>query len=72
MNDEKEQREPLGVARVLPDHVALALARAGRLARELPVDSLERVKIIRDAERKAKEEYPSAFTQDDGGGFGFG
>ena len=70
MNDEKEQREALGIARVLPDSVALALARAGKLARELPVDSLERVKIIRDAERKAKEKYPSAFVHDDGSSLG--
>lgn len=67
---EAEEKIPLGIARVLPDSVALALARAGKLARELLIDSLERVKIIRDAERKAKEEYSSAFVHDDGSSLG--
>lgn len=54
------------IAEVLPRATALALARAAELARELPIGSLARAKVIRDAEKKARIECPSAFRDDDG------
>lgn len=53
------------IAEVLPRATALALARAAELARELPIGSLARAKVIRDAEKKARNECPNAFRDDD-------
>lgn len=54
------------IAEVLPRATALALVRAAELARELPIGSLARAKVIRDAEKKARNECPNAFRDDDG------
>lgn len=56
------------IAEVLPRATALALARAAEVARGLPVGSLARAKVIRDAEKKARIECPSAFRDDCGYG----
>lgn len=54
------------ISEVLPRPTALALVRASELARELPVGSLSRAQVIRNAEKKAKAECPNAFRDDDG------
>lgn len=56
------------IAEVLPRATALSLVRAAELARELPIGSLARAKVIRDAEKKAHIECPSAFRDDCGYG----
>lgn len=56
------------IAEVLPRATALALVRASELARELPIGSLARAKVIRDAEKKTRIECPSAFRDDCGYG----
>ena len=56
------------IAEVLPRSAALALVRASELARGLPVGSLARAQVIRDAEKKAKAECPDAFRTEDGHG----
>lgn len=61
-----EKKEELGIARLLPDYLAMALSRAAELARNLPINSLQRAKVIRDAEKKARIECPQAFRDDDG------
>ena len=61
-----EKKEELGIARLLPDYLAMALSRASELARKLPLGSVARAKVIRDAEKKAKIECPQAFRDDDG------
>ena len=53
------------IAEVLPRATALSLVRASELARELPVGSLARAQVIRNAEKKAKAECPNAFRDDD-------
>lgn len=53
------------IAEVLPRATALSLVRAAELARELPVGSLARAKVIRNAEKKARNECPNAFRDDD-------
>ena len=53
------------IAEVLPRPTALALVRAARLARTLPIGSLARAQAIRNAEKKAKSEYPRLFRDDD-------
>ena len=53
------------IAEVLPRDAALSLVRAARLARTLPVSSLARAQAIRNAEKKAKSEYPRLFRDDD-------
>lgn len=60
-----EKKEELGIARLLPDYLAMALSRAAKAAREFEIGSLERVKIIRDAEKKAKTECPQYFRSED-------
>lgn len=67
-NTEEVQTHTAWIAEVLPRATALALARAAELARELPIGSLARAKVIRDAEKKARIECPSAFRDDDGYG----
>ena len=54
------------IAEVLPRDAALSLVRAARLAKTLPVGSLARAQAIRNAEKKAKTEYPQCFRHDDG------
>ena len=54
------------IAEVLPRATALSLVRAAEVARELPLGSLARAKVIRDAEKKAKAECANAFRHDDG------
>ena len=61
-----EKKEELGIARLLPDYLAMALSRAAELARKLPLGSVARARVIRDAEKKAKIECPQAFRDDDG------
>ena len=56
---------PLGVSTFLPIFAATALVRAAQQARQLPEYSTERVRIIRDAVRKVREEYPRFFRQTD-------
>ncbi len=63
---EKDQEASAWIAEVLPRSTALALVRASELARGLPVGSLARAKVIRDAEKKAKGECPHAFRDDYG------
>ena len=53
------------IAAVLPRETALSLVRAARLARTLPVSSLARAQAIRNAEKKAKSQYPQFFRNDD-------
>ena len=53
------------VSTLLPREAALSLVRAARLARTLPVSSLARAQAIRNAEKKAKSEYPRLFRDDD-------
>lgn len=53
------------IAAVLPRETALSLVRAARLARTLPIGSLARAQAIRNAEKKAKSEYPRLFRDDD-------
>ena len=54
------------IAEVLPRAAALSLVRASELARTLPVGSLARAQAIRNAEKKARNECPNAFRDDDG------
>lgn len=70
-DEEREEKEETPeseawIAEVLPRATALALARAAEVARGLPVGSLARAKVIRDAEKKAKGECPHAFRDDYG------
>lgn len=53
------------IAEVLPRATALSLVRAAELARELPIGSLARAQAIRNAEKKARNECPNAFRDDD-------
>ena len=69
MNDENEKEDTKAqawIAEVLPRSAALALVRASELARGLPVGSLARAQVIRNAEKKAKSECPHAFRDDYG------
>lgn len=54
------------IAEVLPRSAAISLVRASELARTLPIGSLARAQAIRNAEKKAKTEYPQYFRHDDG------
>lgn len=68
MNDENKKEDTQAetwIAEVLPRATALSLVRASELARELPVGSLARAKVIRNAEKKARNECPNAFRDDD-------
>lgn len=62
---EKDPKAEEWIAAVLPRETALSLVRAARLARTLPVGSLARAQAIRNAEKKAKAEYPELFRHDD-------
>lgn len=53
------------IAAVLPREAAVSLVRAARLAKTLPVGSLARAQVIRNAEKKAKAECPNAFRNED-------
>ena len=53
------------IAEVLPRSATISLVRASELARTLPVGSLARAQAIRNAEKKAKAEYPELFRHDD-------
>ena len=53
------------VSTLLPREAALSLVRAARLARTLQVSSLARAQAIRNAEKKAKSQYPRLFRDDD-------
>lgn len=64
--NEKDQTPKTWIAEVLPRDAALSLVRAARLAETLPVGSLARAQAIRNAEKKAKTEYPQYFRHDDG------
>ena len=63
--NEKDQTPKAWIAAVLPREAALSLVRAARLARTLPIGSLARAQAIRNAEKKAKSEYPRLFRDDD-------
>ena len=70
-DEEREEKEETPeseawIAEVLPRATALALARAAEVARGLPVGSLARAQVIRNAEKKAKSECPYAFRDDYG------
>lgn len=65
-NEKEDTKAQAWIAEVLPRSAALALVRASELARGLPVGSLARAKVIRDAEKKAKSECPHAFRDDYG------
>lgn len=54
------------IATLLPRGTALSLVLASEVARQLPVGSLARAQVIRNAEKKAKAECPNAFRHDDG------
>ena len=56
------------IAEVLPRATALSLVLASEVARTLPVASLARAQVIRNAEKKAKAECPNAFRNEDGYG----
>ena len=62
---EKDSQAQSWIAEVLPRSAALALVRASELARTLPVGSLARAQAIRNAEKKAKTEFPQFFRHDD-------
>ena len=64
--NEKDQTPTAWIAEVLPRSAAISLVRAARLAETLPVGSLARAQAIRNAEKKAKTEYPQCFRHDDG------
>lgn len=68
MNDENEEKKGQWIAELLPRNAALALSRAATVAQGLPVDSLARAKVIRDAEKKVKEAHPRLFRLDHGPG----
>ena len=53
------------VSTLLPREAVLSLVRAARLARTLQVSSLARAQAIRNAEKKAKSQYPQFFRNDD-------
>lgn len=53
------------IAEVLPRPTALSLVLASEVARTLPLGSLARAQVIRNAEKKAKAEYPGLFRHDD-------
>ena len=53
------------IATLLPRGTALALVLASEVARQLPVGSLARAQVIRNAEKKAKAECPNAFRNED-------
>lgn len=54
------------IATLLPRGTALSLVLASEVARQLPVGSLARAQVIRNAEKKAKAQCPHAFRDDDG------
>ena len=69
MNDENKKEDTQAetwIATLLPRGTALSLVLASEVARQLPVGSLARAKVIRDAEKKAKGECPHAFRDDYG------
>lgn len=53
------------IAEVLPRPTALSLVLASEVARTLPLGSLARAQVIRNAEKKAKAEHPKLFRHDD-------
>lgn len=53
------------IAEVLPRPTALSLVLASEVARTLPLGSLARAQVIRNAEKKAKAEHPELFRHDD-------
>ena len=68
MNDENKKEDTQAetwIATLLPRGTALALVLASEVARQLPVGSLARAQVIRNAEKKAKAECPNAFRDDD-------
>ena len=65
-NEKEDTKAQAWIAEVLPRSAALALVRASELARGLPVGSLARAQVIRNAEKKAKSECPHAFRDDYG------
>lgn len=62
MNDTKNT---LGISMVLPSPAATRLVRAAESARELPLGSLERLKIIARAIESVRAEHPRAFISPD-------
>ena len=63
--NQKEKEAESWIASVLPRSAAISLVRASELARTLPIGSLARAQAIRNAEKKAKAEYPGLFRHDD-------
>lgn len=57
--------ESIGVSTVLTPMAAALLVSAADRARTLPVESLQRAKIIATAENKARNLCPYAFRRDD-------
>ena len=65
-NQTQEDSQTQGwIAEVLPRSAAISLVRASELARTLPIGSLARAQAIRNAEKKAKGEFPQFFRHDD-------
>lgn len=60
-----DKSEPLGVSGFLPPVAALALVRAAEHARDLPVGSLSRAKVVSEAIRKVKAAHGAYFVQRD-------
>lgn len=58
------RREPLGVARVLPEQAAEILVAAAAVARSLEEGSLARRRAIEDAVVAVKNRWPSFFRTD--------
>lgn len=65
MENNNDKKEPLGIAEVLPADAAGTLVRAGKKAKQMPINSLARQKVIRDAIEKVKTQYPFAFRNSD-------
>lgn len=64
-NTEEVQTPTAWIAEVLPRATALSLVLASEVARTLPLGSLARAQVIRNAEKKAKAEHPELFRHDD-------
>lgn len=57
-------KEPLGVARQLPDLAADILVKAALEARAMPQDSFARMRVIRDAIVTVRAYYPQLFRNE--------
>mgnify|MGYP007048170275 CR=1 FL=1 len=55
----------VGISTLLPEEAILCLVHAQQRAAGLPVDSIARQRVMRDAIRKVRLEYPGFFRDDD-------